>query len=216
MPFIALNSRSGERVDITRTTNPLAELRASEMVCPVCAWPMIVRAGTVNRSHFAHKPGREDCPYAEYWRRETPEHLAAKVLIRDELANWFGEYGMATPALEVYIPDVKHARNRIADVLFTFPSGWRIAHEIQLASITIDELRERSEDYLSAGIDVFWWFGRDAAKQSNFEWSIKTYGFILEIQIQAQPGSNFRVLYDSPIQGIDIGTEGIRENNLSN
>jgi competence protein CoiA len=208
MPFVSLNSASGERIDITKTVSPLSSLRASEMVCPICGWPMIVKAGPKITAHFAHKPGRDDCPYAEYARGETQEHRAAKQMVRDEIANWFSDYGIATPALEVYIPDVKYARNRIADILFTFPSGWRIAHEIQLASITIEELRERSEDYLSAGIDVYWWFGRDAAKQSNFEWSLKTYGFILEIQIRQQPGSNFSVLHEAPVHSIHVSAAG--------
>lgn len=212
MPFIALNSASGERVDITRTQNPLSVLRASEMACPVCEWPMIVKAGGLVRPHFAHKPGREDCPYAQYSRGETPEHLAAKILIRDEVANWFSEYGIASPALEVYVPDVKHARNRIADVLFEFPSGWRIAHEIQLAAISIEDLQYRTEDYMSAGIDVCWWFGRDAAKQSVFEWSLKTYGFILEIQIKAQPGSNLRVLHEARTEDVNNGEQRLRTN----
>lgn len=197
MPFIALNSVSGERVDITRTTNPLAELRASEMVCPVCQWPMIVKSGTVVRSHFAHKTGREDCPYAEYQRGETPEHLDAKMMIRDELANWFAEYAIAEPALEVYVPNVQHARNRIADVLFTFPNGWRVAHEIQLAAITTSELRERTEDYLSVGIDSYWWLGRDAATPINYGWSMKNYGFVLEVQLQAEQENYEHVLLSS-------------------
>lgn len=199
MPFIAMNQATDERVDITKIANPRLTLRAADMACPVCGWPMIVKAGMIMRPHFSHKPGRENCPYADYASGETQEHRDAKTILRDNLGEWFGEYGMAEPELEVYIPDVKHARNRIADLLFTFPSGWRVAHEIQLASITVRDLEERTEDYLNAGIDVFWWLGRNAATSTNFEWSMRTYGFVLEILIQDESSTAEYALHDTTV-----------------
>lgn len=197
MPFIALDERTGLRIDVTTVANPRADLRADVHVCPVCGGRMILRAGIIRRPHFAHVPNpAEPCSYAEYAARETAEHREAKVIVRDMIAQWFAEYSTATADLEVYIPDVQHARNRIADILFTFASGWRVAHEIQLAAITTAELWERTRDYWSAGIDVFWWFGRDADTPANREWSMSNYGFYLDIQIH-QSADRRRLL--SPI-----------------
>jgi competence protein CoiA len=197
MPFIALNSMTGERVDITQIARPRIDLRAAEMICPVCEVGMIVKDGTIKRAHFAHKPVGNDCPYAEYSAGETPEHREAKMIIRDHVSEWFAEYGMAEGQLEVYIPEVKHARNRIADVLFTFPSGWRVAHEIQLASISVKELEERTDDYAFAGIDVFWWFGRDAYKQGAYRWTEASFGYRLTIDIDDVSPPDETVLYRS-------------------
>lgn len=205
MPFIALNKVTGARVDITQIVNPRTVLRAGEMVCPVCAHPMMLKAGEVKRHHFAHMPGREDCPYAQYSAGETQEHRDAKELIRGQLHEWFSEYMDATGELEVYVPEVTHARNRIADVLFTFPGGWRVAHEVQLAQITTGELSDRTEDYASQGIDVFWWFGRDALKQtSNAIWSMKNYGFVLKIDIVPKLSDAEAVLYPSERTGGNV------------
>lgn len=208
MPFIALQQSTGKRIDITTIEQPRAVLQAADMVCPVCGHPMTIKAGMINRAHFAHKPGREDCPYAMYAAGETQEHREAKQLIRDLLAEWFSEYGIARPELEVYVPEVMHARNRIADVMFTFPSGWRVAHEAQLASITVEELQARSEDYESAGIDVFWWLGRDAGKPGPYEWSMNRYGFILKIDVYGRRETRVdHILYDgmpSSVRGNEI------------
>jgi len=184
MPFIAKNSQTGERIDITKIENPRNTLKASELVCQCCDWPMIIRSGLVARPHFAHKPGRDECPYVAYARAKTPEHLAAQEALRDHLAGWFQEYTSTQAELEVMIRDTTHKKTRFADVMFTFPNGWRVAHEIQLASITTQELDERTQDYLGAGIDVFWWFGRDADTVTNREWSYKTYGHALRISIR--------------------------------
>lgn len=186
MPLVALNTVTGERVNIIDLENPRAVLAKDSVVCPVCNSPMYIRGGTPNLiHHFAHKPGREDCEYAIYSRGETEEHRQAKIAVYQNLSTWFAEYTVAVPAMEVRIPEVKHAHHRIADVLFTFPSGWRVAHEIQLASITPEELQARTEDYAETGIDVFWWFGRDALKQTRvLDWSMNTYGFVLRVRVQ--------------------------------
>lgn len=184
MPFIAKSRITLERIDITRIKDPRSELLSSDMVCPVCDHPMMIKAGAVKRHHFAHMPGREDCPYAVYSAGETQEHRDAKELIRDHTSEWFDEYLDAPGELEVYIPGMTNAKWRIADVLFTFPGGWQVAHEAQLAAISVEDLTARTEDYNSQGIDVFWWFGRDALKQkANLDWSMRRYGFILEIEI---------------------------------
>lgn len=207
MPFTAIDTTTGQRIDITKIQYPRKVLTAGKIVCPVCGSPMFIRGGQPNlRTHFVHNKGREDCEYAIYSRGETPEHLAAKLAIRDNLALWFSEYDIATPEIEVTIPEVKHAHHRIADVMFTFPSGWRVAHEVQLASITLESLQQRTEDYAEAGVDVFWWFGREALRQRGVqEWSMDNYGFLLQVQWQTSGTTDEVVLYADDIRS---GFEG--------
>ncbi len=81
------------------------------------------------------------------------EELIAKTL-KAELP----EYSLAQIEYEFPIPEVR----RIADVVAKFPNGWIVAHECQLASITVEELEKRTEDYLYAGVDVIWWLGKAA------------------------------------------------------
>lgn len=194
MPFIAKDKTTGERIDISQYPDPRLVLVSANMVCPVCEQGMIIKAGSIIQSHFAHKPGRDDCPYAAYSAGESPAHRAAKLIVRDALSDWFKEYIDAEGSLEVYIPDVMHARNRIADILFSFPNGWRVAHEIQLAPITPAELQERSDDYMSAGIDCFWWFGGRAATDENLRWSGQRYGYHLVVR------------FDEGIAGVQLGS----------
>ena len=70
---------------------------------------------------------------------------------------------------------------RIADVAVLFPNGWRVAHECQLAAITTQELTQRTEDYLHAGVDVIWWLGKSAATPANIAWCLEQRGFVLRL-----------------------------------
>ena len=64
---------------------------------------------------------------------ESYEHLFFKKLLSVELGKEFEEYLNVRPKLEYPIHEVK----RIADIVFEFPNGWLVAHEIQLSPITI-------------------------------------------------------------------------------
>ena len=137
MPFIAVQKATGERIDITTIENPRAALTSGECLCQLCEAPMIVKAGLVRQHHFAHT-GRCTSGYQSY--PESPAHREAKRYLATHLCEWFKEYAHTHIAYEVPIPEVK----RIADLLVTFPTGWRVAHEIQLASITTEHLQERT------------------------------------------------------------------------
>jgi len=73
---------------------------------------------------------------------------------------------------EVKLPDV----GRIADVMLEMEGGWKIAHEVQLASITTEELIERTKSYLGNGIDVTWWLGGKANTPTNRFWIADNFG----------------------------------------
>lgn len=175
MPFIALDKDTRKRIDITQLENPRLILRSGDCICQACEEPMIVKAGLIVRSHFAH---RSTCISDYQYHPESPDHLALKYLVMQALKENIGEYSDAEIELEVKVPEV----NRIADIMATWPMGWRVAHEIQLASITIEKLNDRTEDYHRAGIDVIWWLGKSADTPANRKWCEDKLGFSVQLE----------------------------------
>ncbi len=108
-------------------------------------------------------------------RRESSEHLAGKTFIRDFLREFHAkDYAQAKFHLEFPIKIAtgpNQGKRRIADIAAVFPCGYVIVHEIQLASITPDELQERTDDYFSSGCDVIWWLGKSAHTSGNEKWA---------------------------------------------
>ncbi len=178
MPFVALNKETRERIDITTIRNPREVLKSGEFVCQLCETPMIIKAGMVIRAHFAHYA---TCKTEYRSHPESPEHRAAKIFLREKLPTAYAEYKIAKLEYEVPIPEVR----RVVDLLATFPSGHKVAHEVQLASITTEELEERTRDYEQAGIDVIWWLGRSANTPANRNWCLSTSGVAFLIDYQA-------------------------------
>jgi len=198
MPFTALDKTTGQLISLFDYQAPLSELRRGDTVCPICESEMIIRSAHTRRgypvaAHFAHKPDT-DCWYARETAGERPEHLTAKRALADKLREWFAEYTTVEPQLEAPIHEVQ----RVADILFLFPAGWGIVHEIQLANITPAKLEERTRDYERAGLDVVWWFGLEAATDNNIEWSRERYGYAYNVLFEYAPSSENDY--------IDIGT----------
>ena len=176
MAFIAKRKGTGERIDLTMIEHPREVLKAGDCLCQVCDAPMIVKAGLVRQHHFAHTM---PCISDFQCHPESPAHREAKRFLATHLREAFKEYTHAVIEYEVPIPEVK----RIADLLVTFPTGWRVAHEVQLASITVEQLQERTNDYTLAGIDVVWWLGKSANTPANREWCRRTFGYALCLTI---------------------------------
>jgi competence protein CoiA len=175
MPLVALDKETRQRVDITKIPDPRGTLTANQLICPLCETEMIIVAGPIKMHHFRHKV---ECR-SDYGRHpESYNHLRTKAIIAERVTEWMKEFTRAKGELEVPIPEV----NRVVDVLFTFPNGWRVAHEIQLSAITIEELESRTNDYLKAGIDVFWWLGENADTVPNREWCTEKFGFVLRLE----------------------------------
>jgi competence CoiA-like predicted nuclease len=76
------------------------------------------------------------------------------------------------------LPEIK----RVADILVTYPMGWRLAHEIQLSDITKDEIDIRTSDYESIGIDVVWWLGEKIRNEVR-NWSIERFGRVFTVKV---------------------------------
>lgn len=178
MPFIAKDKRTGQRIDISRIPNPRIALRECEVICQLCGESMIVKSGLIVSAHFAHKNA---CGSELGTHPESAEHRFAKLYLIGHLSAEFEEYQNARFDLEVPIQEAR----RVADLLVTLDSGWRIAHEVQLASITIEELKERTDDYGRAGVDVVWWLGKRAATPANERWCLETFGFCVGLEFHS-------------------------------
>ena len=174
MPFVALDVETNKRVDITKIEYPRLALKRENMRCQLCHTPLLIKAGIQKKAHFAHV---SQCSSDYGVHPETEDHRRAKLFIAEHLQQEFKDYTSATIEYEVPIPEVK----RVADLLATFPMGWRVAHEIQLAPITVEELRQRTEDYECAGIDVVWWLGKRANTDGNRAWCEDAFGYAVTI-----------------------------------
>jgi competence CoiA-like predicted nuclease len=182
MPFIARDRSTHARIDITRYEKPREILVAADIICQFCTQPMIIRAGMIFRAHFAHKAL---CPTDYVGHPESHEHREGKSLVAARLREEIAEYSTAAIEFEVPIPEVK----RIADIMVLFPNGWRVAHEIQLASLTTETLQQRTEDYLDAGVDLVWWLGKSADTPANRSWCEQYFGYSLRIDMSVLAGS---------------------------
>jgi competence CoiA-like predicted nuclease len=179
MPFVARDATTHERIDITRLTNPRRQLDAAQLVCQLCDERMIVRQGFIKRPHFAHCRA---CGLPYEGHAESAEHLLGKYHMSRYLAQP-PAYKGAQIELEVPI----HARKRIADILVTFAQGHQLAVEIQLASITTEQLAARTKDYLDDAIDVYWVLGKSAAASvQNKQWCRTTLGGFFEVVFSEQ------------------------------
>jgi competence CoiA-like predicted nuclease len=171
MGFTARRRATGELISILDFPNPRMEIEKEDIECHLCKGDLIIKDGLKRIKHFAHKPNSPcSCDYDRH--PESYEHLFFKRLIAENLGQEFSEYLGVKPILEYPIHEVR----RIADIVFEFPSGWLVAHEIQLAGITTEQLEERTNDYRNAGVDVIWWLGKTANTRTNREWVTRTFG----------------------------------------
>jgi len=170
MVFIAQNKANKERIDITKLAHPRDDLNGMELECRFCKTQMFIRRSPKGRFHFFHK---RFCTSDYQSHPETPEHLSGKSFVAEYIFPKLAEFSTFSPLFEEPLHEVK----RIADIVSKFPMGWWVAHEIQLSSITPENLEERTNDYLNAGVDVIWWFGKSANTRQNIEWAVRKFGF---------------------------------------
>lgn len=174
MPLIAMRKSDNARVNILDHKQPRIKFRYGDLCCPYCESDMIVVDGSKVISHFRHK---SECTSGYASHPESAAHLMMKKIVSEKLKKDIPEYGDAEAFLEYPVPEI----NRIIDVAFIFRQGWKVAHEIQLSSITYDVLQERTSDYHAAGFDVFWWLGQKANTDKNKDWCAETFGCALTL-----------------------------------
>lgn len=187
MPFVAIASPKGQpdkkqRVAIYNYKNPRAELSSDkyELTCPLCGERMSVRQQRGVVAHFWHPEG---CVGGE---GESIEHEMGKDAIREYLLM-AEEYRGAEIDFEYWFSDVR----RRADVYVRLPDGGIEVHEMQLAPISPDELKQRTDDYFSAGVnDVHWYLGGKANNDSNKQWC-KVYLSHIDIASFQETGDDY-------------------------
>lgn len=173
MPFIALATKKGEpdskvRIAIYNYKNPRSELAGYELTCPLCGERMSVRQPNGVVAHFWHPEG---CIGGE---GESLEHEIGKDAIRSFLQST-ETYRGATVDFEHWFADVR----RRADVYVQLPDGGVEVHEMQLSPITPEELKKRTDDYFSVGVnDVHWWLGGNADNDRNRKWCRDYLGYV--------------------------------------
>lgn len=141
----------GKRIEIQTYSDPKRQLNRNLIRCPCGAHRLLIRAGVVNISHFAHYP-KTACNFEKLQgERESPEHQALKLYIVER-------YRKNHPDLRVSLERRILGGKRIADVLIEYESGNVMAVECQLSRITAGKVLERTEDYHCAGIEVYWIF----------------------------------------------------------
>ena len=179
MPLVARDKSTGERVSMCDYSDPRRDMIGMDLVCPYCGIKMIVVAGLVTVHHFRHASGECTCPYDSH--PESQEHMLSKVVLAKNLGKWLPLFECAAVGIEVPVPEA----HRIADLMYTFDDGWRIAVEVQLASITTESLEARTRDYALAGVDVYWFLGGKANTNTNRGWCDETQGFVFELEYEA-------------------------------
>lgn len=188
MTLTAINPLTNERIDASRCRDVRLEYpNWHDLRCPISGLEVIPRRESYSRgyrvgAHFVIK-GRntlsnwpeevvfdpelgKDSGGIRTVGGESPEHREGKAFaaffIRQELEK------LGLEALVQYEEriEVEKGRFRIADVSVTYPCGFKEVHEVQLATITPDDLADRTYDYAAVGIPASWWLGNRAASSS--------------------------------------------------
>lgn len=185
MSLVAI-TQTGKRFDATmRTREQLRLARATEkFTCQLCGGEMILKPGSVVIPHFAHKAG--ECSTNYGYHPQSLEHYAAKLYVADRLQELYGDVKGISIEKEARLPEAM----RVADVMISFPNGDREAHEAQLAKLSTDDLRMRTEAYLSAGVSVVWYFGERSNTNENRLWCRERDIQFYEIQIASTTGNS--------------------------
>lgn len=134
--FIA-SSKIGEvdAVDVSSEDSPF--------FCPVCKRPVILKQGLVRDAHFAHLAG-STCTYGA---GESEAHRSAKRGIKTALEK---HPLVSDLHLEYPLGDVR------PDIYFRLANRYSIAVEVQLSTLSSQELARRTRSYYKKQIYVLW------------------------------------------------------------
>jgi competence protein CoiA len=176
MPFIAIDTNTKKRIDITTIEKPRTTLRDGQFVCQLCGNTMFVRGGGAYATHFCHKTACQSNIFGKR-ERDTPEHRFGKIEIARMLEELFNDKQFK---IEYEIPLMEISQ--VPDILVTYPMGWRMAHEIQLSNISEKDIEDRTNGYESIGIDVIWWLGEKVSIPIR-NWCIERFGRVFIVKI---------------------------------
>lgn len=137
----ALNEK-GELISLVKTTD--TEQLKQNYFCPVCREPVLVKAGSTRRWHFAHHHNT-NCGATE---SESEYHLQGKEL----LYEWLQEQNLAVE-LETYFPEIKQR----ADLYIQSPVNTPI--EFQCSTIRDSLFSSRTVNYMQIRKKPLWILG---------------------------------------------------------
>jgi len=158
--FIAIDQLGNKLNPLDTPEEELRLLSKSKMLfCPECSNVLRFAAGEKVTAHFKHV-NSPDCTYDS--EPETEEHLRGKVLIR----NWILQQ---YPNVQVEFEYKIRETNQRADVMAIFPTGEKIAFEMQCSKIQGSVWRDRHYLYKKAGIKDYWILGKSVHKYGKTE-----------------------------------------------
>lgn len=134
------------------TAGRLREWVKAELLCPFeeCPTPDFT---TVNRSKSGRRDGFRHLVGNFNHAPESLFHLQAKVQLARHIRA-------RHPEVVVVLEQASNpSRERVADIMITWPDGARVAVEVQYSPLTVDEWRTRHESYAAQGITDIWLFG---------------------------------------------------------
>lgn len=112
--------------------------------CPACKTEVRLKCGKIKIPHFAHLTLKNCTAWSE---NESAQHLALKIA----LYHWFSQTEKVE--IERYLPELSQTPDLLVNE--------KIAIEVQCSSLSLERLRERTENYLAHGFTVIWLMGRD-------------------------------------------------------
>ncbi len=129
----------------------------AELTCPACGRPMHAKVSSQGLRFFAHDRTSPECPS----NGETPAHRELKRTLAEAVRRAGGV------AIIEALPQQADEGGWRADVLAIAGDGRRIALEVQLSGMTVDEGRFRTKRYATDGVETVWvtnrrspWFWR--------------------------------------------------------
>lgn len=135
------------------TTGNAARLKQEKKIlyCPSCQSKLLIKVGKTKLPHFAHPAHANSCILSG----ESLLHREGKY----RLATYFRLQGCSTE-LEVYLPNI----NRQADLLI----NKNIVFEYQCSSISTRDFLQRTTDYQSQKLKVYWLYGKPLERNKTY------------------------------------------------
>lgn len=131
-----------ERGNLVNLLEYIPENIKNKYYCPSCKALLVLKKGKIKSPHFAHKSLKTCHSWSE---NESFQHLELK----KELYQWFSKHDKVE--VERYLPEL----NQTPDLLVND----KIAIEIQCSSLSLQRLKERTENYRGHGFSVIWLMG---------------------------------------------------------
>jgi len=152
----AVHRVTGERafLDDGDATDAMRAFTRKHLKCPVPGCETDISAkGRSKRDHFFHL-----APGATHGEGESEWHLQAKAMLTEWINKQTGQHGaVAVEEEAVEIPGSGGVRR--ADVMATWPSGAKVALEVEYKAYKPEDWAQKQADYDSAGIVCTWLFG---------------------------------------------------------